>query len=273
MSSCECSICLSEITAGKYSMACQHSYHYRCITNWFLEQTDNEQKESCPYCRREASEDEALPRIDELSVDDESEDSESYDESEESESESEDETVDQPPSELLDMSHRLCDDLHSLEDFKREIQAKITDGTATETQQGILNRILAYEVDLKQTMQKILEMEDLQVWRLGAPSPAPAPATPEEVTEWWLPEDAPAPAEAHAVAAWRTKVDSLWPPVRRVFKPEDEEEWAQEEEEDVWQQDQKHNLSLFSLGNSSPSNSDDEPTIKIQLKGRPTVFI
>jgi hypothetical protein len=153
---CHCSICLNEITTGKYSMACQHSFHYRCITNWFIEQNNKEQKETCPYCRREASEDEALPKIDELSVNDESE--------------SDAESEDQPPSELLKMSHRLSNDLHSLEDFKRLIQTNLAVGTATETQQGILNCILAHEVDLKDAMQKILDMEEMHVWRqLAAP--------------------------------------------------------------------------------------------------------
>ena len=148
---CDCSICLNEITAGKYSMACQHSFHYRCITNWFIEQKNKEQKETCPYCRREVSEDEALPKIDELSEDDESE--------------SDAESEDQPMTELLVMSHRLSNDLRSLEDLKRAIQTNIAVGTATDTQQGILNRILAYEVDLKDTMQKILDMEEeMQVW-------------------------------------------------------------------------------------------------------------
>ena len=235
---CECSICLNEITAGKYSMACEHSYHYRCITNWFLEQADNEQKETCPYCRREASEDEALPKIDELSVEDDDE-TDSETDFDDSESESDAEEVEAIPllnTELIQLADRLHTDLHSLEAYKRGLQIKVTEETATLTDQSILNRILAYEVDMKEKLQKLLEMEDLQVWRLGS-SAAAAASLPLPLQML--------PSHEQKIAAWRAKVDALWPSqsrdnepsslrIQAPFNPEDEFE-----EEDIYEEDQE----------------------------------
>jgi Ring finger domain len=213
-SPCECSICLSEITetTGKVSMSCQHSFHFRCISNWFIEQVDNEQSESCPYCRREVSEDEGLPKIDELSVEDEeSEDEESEIDSEtdfDSDSEAESEVEDVPPrlnTELILLADRLHTDLHSLEAYKRGIQIKVRDEAATLTDQSILNRILAYEVDMKENLQKLLEMEELQVWRMGSSAPAAPPSTPQ--------------GHDQKVAEWRAKVDALWPSQSRDNGP------------------------------------------------------
>ena len=262
---CECSICLSPISAktGKVSMACQHSFHFRCITNWFIEQSENDLKETCPYCRREASEDEALPKLgeeDEEFSDDESEVSES-------EVEFDDETVveEEEETELIKMADRLCDELRSLDVYNRDIQNKIAEATADETQQGILNRILAYEVDMKEKLEKVLAMEDSQIWCLGASDTIQLMPTDEELQ---------LAAREKEVAEWRAKVEALWPSAPRkrfIFNPEEELE-LEEEEEEVWQQDQKHNLSLYSLGSPSPP-AEDEPTIMIQLKHMPAVFI
>jgi hypothetical protein len=231
---CDCSICLSPISTetGKVNMACSHSYHYRCITNWFIEQNENDQKETCPYCRREASEDEALPKIDELSVEDDDEESEEDNDSEtdfdsESDSEADSESVveDIPllNTELIMLADRLHTDLHSLEAYKRGIQIKVREETATLTDQSILNRILAYEVDMQEKLKNLLEMEDLQVWRMGSSAPAPAapPSTPQ--------------GHDQKVAEWRAKVDALWPSlsIQAPFNPEDEDE------EDMYEEDQE----------------------------------
>ena len=246
---CDCSICLSPISTetGKVNMACSHSYHYRCITNWFIEQNENDQKETCPYCRREASEDEALPKIDELSVEDDGDESEEdndsetdFDEDDESESESVVEDIPLLNTELILLADRLHTDLHSLEAYKRGIQIKVTEETATLTDQSILNRILAYEVDMQEKLKNLLEMEELQVWRMGSSaSSSPAPALQNEHDK--------------KVAEWRTKVDALWPSqsrdngpslskdngpslsIQAPFNPEDEDE----HEEDIYEENQE----------------------------------
>ena len=93
------------------------------------------------------------------------------------------------------------------------------------TDQSILNRIIAYEVDMQEKLKNLLEMEDLQVWRLSAPA---APLSTQQHDE----------AEA-AVAAWRAKVDALWPSlsinmsIQAPFNPEDEDE------EDMYEEDQE----------------------------------
>ena len=89
VSAVECPICYEEITleTGIVNMACKHSFHFRCITGWFFAQSNKDQTESCPCCRREMSEKEGLPVITKS-------DSESEQESE-SESESEHESEDE----------------------------------------------------------------------------------------------------------------------------------------------------------------------------------
>jgi len=61
----ECSICFEAITAatGSTQLSCSHSFHFRCLVQWFDSQTEKELKESCPCCRHEANEHEQLPII------------------------------------------------------------------------------------------------------------------------------------------------------------------------------------------------------------------
>ena len=59
----DCCICTEAITkeTGHTTMSCGHTYHFRCLTNWFISQQDNEVACSCPSCRHEAKEHEDLP--------------------------------------------------------------------------------------------------------------------------------------------------------------------------------------------------------------------
>jgi hypothetical protein len=54
---------MDEISAatGHSILACSHSYHISCLTNWFSTQVDQDVTESCPTCRHVATEKEALP--------------------------------------------------------------------------------------------------------------------------------------------------------------------------------------------------------------------
>lgn len=58
----ECPICCETIevaTTGIATMACNHSFHFFCLSKWFISQPDDTQ--SCPCCRREASDLEKVP--------------------------------------------------------------------------------------------------------------------------------------------------------------------------------------------------------------------
>jgi len=57
----ECCICFEEITVARTIMSCSHTFHLRCLTHWFSAQLGQEMKESCPYCRSEATYLERLP--------------------------------------------------------------------------------------------------------------------------------------------------------------------------------------------------------------------
>lgn len=71
----ECPICYEEITeeTGIVTTSCKHSYHFTCISGWFIKQ----EKGSCPCCRKEMNEKEDFPAIPAAEAA-EDEDSESY---------------------------------------------------------------------------------------------------------------------------------------------------------------------------------------------------
>jgi len=62
---CTCSICLHEVIpgpseaggTGSVNLSCTHTFHFRCITEWF----DRQEKSTCPLCRKTMSTIEDLP--------------------------------------------------------------------------------------------------------------------------------------------------------------------------------------------------------------------
>ena len=70
----ECPICYDAITSttGLTTLSCSHSFHYGCISGWFLKQDVG----TCPCCRKEMAAIEDLPRDDESVYSDDSEDEE-----------------------------------------------------------------------------------------------------------------------------------------------------------------------------------------------------
>ena len=70
----ECPICYENIdaTTGQTTLSCSHSFHYGCISGWFLKQEVG----SCPCCRKEMTAIEDLPRDDDDASDFSSVDSE-----------------------------------------------------------------------------------------------------------------------------------------------------------------------------------------------------
>jgi hypothetical protein len=57
----ECPICYEAITeeTGVVTTSCKHSYHFTCISGWFIKQ----EKGSCPCCRKEMNEKEDFPAV------------------------------------------------------------------------------------------------------------------------------------------------------------------------------------------------------------------
>jgi hypothetical protein len=57
-----CAICYEAISAssGHVTMGCSHTFHFRCLSGWFVEQVAKGQSETCPCCRREGGELETL---------------------------------------------------------------------------------------------------------------------------------------------------------------------------------------------------------------------
>ena len=47
-----CSICLEKLDKDKYLLECNHSFHTKCIMDWF-----RHKKEGCPLCRDEGKKD------------------------------------------------------------------------------------------------------------------------------------------------------------------------------------------------------------------------
>jgi hypothetical protein len=49
----DCSICFDAITksTGSVSLSCEHTFHFRCIDEWFTKQILEEQDQTCPCCR------------------------------------------------------------------------------------------------------------------------------------------------------------------------------------------------------------------------------
>jgi len=54
----DCPICYDELGVARATMSCNHSFHFRCLSNWFVTQD----KGSCPMCRKSAHELEDLAR-------------------------------------------------------------------------------------------------------------------------------------------------------------------------------------------------------------------
>ena len=77
----ECSICFEEINkqTGSVVLSCEHSFHFRCIENWFSKQIYDDLAQTCPCCRSAGTE---LDRCEVVEVNDDEDDDETYEEEE-----------------------------------------------------------------------------------------------------------------------------------------------------------------------------------------------
>ena len=95
-----CSICFEDVTkaTGCTTLSCDHSFHFRCISKWFLEQYLKDLAESCPCCRDKGTK---LDRSCYKDMDDkEEEDDEEDEDYEEEEEEDDDDSTTESLSEL-----------------------------------------------------------------------------------------------------------------------------------------------------------------------------
>jgi len=53
-----CAICQDELGVARVTTSCNHAYHLRCLSEWYVKQ----KKGSCPLCRKEAAEIDGLAR-------------------------------------------------------------------------------------------------------------------------------------------------------------------------------------------------------------------
>jgi len=85
---CECAICYDVIdlkTTGEVKLSCAHSFHFSCISSWF----SNQEKGSCPCCRKEMGDKEDFAPNAPLNSEDEEDDEDEDDEDEDDEEEDE----------------------------------------------------------------------------------------------------------------------------------------------------------------------------------------
>jgi Ring finger domain len=54
----DCPICYEELGVARTTMSCSHSFHFRCLSNWFVTKHTG----SCPICRKKAAKLEDLAR-------------------------------------------------------------------------------------------------------------------------------------------------------------------------------------------------------------------
>jgi hypothetical protein len=73
----ECSICLEAVTkqTGSVILSCEHSFHFRCIDNWFSKQIYDDLEQTCPCCRSKGTD---LDRCEVIEEDEEEYDDETY---------------------------------------------------------------------------------------------------------------------------------------------------------------------------------------------------
>jgi len=98
----DCSICMDAITkeTGCTTLSCQHTFHFRCIDNWFGKQVWDDQPQTCPCCRSEGSD---LDRCEVMQGDEEEEE----DEDDEYEDDAESQSIDSEfPDDLADVDLR-----------------------------------------------------------------------------------------------------------------------------------------------------------------------
>jgi hypothetical protein len=84
----DCPICFESITAatGVVTTSCGHSYHFACISGWFMKQENG----SCPCCRKEMGATEDFPQGSEDDEDESDDEDDSDDEDEDDYSDDED---------------------------------------------------------------------------------------------------------------------------------------------------------------------------------------
>lgn len=86
----ECAICCDEMTkcTGSTTLSCEHSFHFKCIVNWFDKQITDDLEQTCPCCRNKGSE---MDRCEIQKWEEDEEEDEDYEDEDEGEEEEEEE--------------------------------------------------------------------------------------------------------------------------------------------------------------------------------------
>lgn len=81
----ECSICQEAINqeTGQTTLSCQHSFHFGCISQWFVRRAIDDEPQECPYCRNQGRQE------DRFAFSEDSEDEEEEDDEDDGDDESE----------------------------------------------------------------------------------------------------------------------------------------------------------------------------------------
>lgn len=99
----DCSICMDAITkqTGLVTLSCDHSFHFRCIDEWFTKQLLDDLNQTCPCCRSEGA------QMDRCNCEIVEEEEEEYDDEDDESEDEEDE------SDSISHEDRLADMLMS----------------------------------------------------------------------------------------------------------------------------------------------------------------
>lgn len=191
----ECPICYEAITAetGVVTTSCQHSYHFSCISGWYIKQ----EKGTCPCCRKEMSEKEDFPDVPE-EAEDEAE-SESESESYESEEEYEVEFTRSDLQQFIaahgghlteQMSDAICAEIAAF--TKTELNSLLVGNTGKALTEDEWNQLLHRDNDSEGSADE--EEESLQISVRG-----------DERSVYLFPSNAHETAATKIQSAWRTQ--------------------------------------------------------------------
>ena len=193
----ECPICYEAITAetGIVTTSCQHSYHFSCISGWYIKQ----EKGTCPCCRKEMNEKEDFPDV--PADADAHADSGSETDSYSSEEEYEVEFTRSHLKEFIEshgghLTEQMCDAICTeIAAFTRtELNSLLVGNTGKALTEDEWNQLLHRDVDESEASEEEEEEETLQISVRG-----------DERSVYLFPSNAHETAATKIQSAWRTQ--------------------------------------------------------------------
>lgn len=144
----DCSICFDALTneTGSTTLSCQHTFHFRCIVNWFDKQIGESLEQTCPCCRGKGSEMDRCEVKEWNNDDDEEEDDEDYEEDEEGEEDT-NSILDEIPDDARDLLWERVGEGRWLITSRQDL--------AYEALRGLFGSLNELDVDPSSAAQKI----------------------------------------------------------------------------------------------------------------------